>query len=97
VSKSNACEVYLSLGSLVGRISCGEKIGDVYNQDLRCVEREAAGLRSMLHASPPSRYVSDKEGVSRSRDVQVCCKVRDDRERKMRRCRGGSAWTILCH
>jgi hypothetical protein len=78
-----------------GRISCGEEIGDAYNQD-GCAEREATGLRKYATRALPSRYVSDKEGVSRSREIfRVCCKVRDDREEKRRRSRGGSAWTIL--
>jgi hypothetical protein len=63
---------------------------------MRCVEREATELRKYAAPALLSRYVSDKEGVSRLREIfRVCCKVRDDREEKGRRSRGGSAWTIL--
>lgn len=57
-----------------------------------------AGLRKYAARVPLSRYVSDKEGVSRSRDISSLLQVRDDREGKETdSVERGSAWTILCH
>jgi hypothetical protein len=49
---------------------------------MRCVERRLLDCESIATRVPPSRYVSDKEGVSRSRDISSLLQGRDDREEK---------------
>jgi len=52
----------------------------VYNQDA-LFEREATGLRCMLHAYHQIGMFSDKEGVVRDRErCSSCCKSSEDRE-----------------
>jgi len=71
--------------SLVGRISCGEEIGDVYNQNA-LVEREACWIAKVCwHAGYQVGMFLTRKEFSRSRDMSSLLQGRDDREERGRR------------